>query len=253
MDWEQIIGRENTNDISDNLEQLNDVVGDTRITGFERLSESDNTEIIGLLNDHVPVEHLKDCPEIKYSPENSIFQDNPTIKGFFRTDTHQIEIASRESFETINDMAGTVAHEVGHNAFELLENNNPQASERWKEMYTEAWAESYAGFGFVSEYAKTNPYEDFAESYRTYIEDPELLKFMNPAKYEFMKNIVFFGREYGRITDENGNYTIVDKSVMDALCDIVSDGIDIANDESIQISDTSTQILDTYRCFNKIA
>lgn len=69
MDWEQIIGRENTNDISDNWEQLNDVVGDTRITGFERLSESDNTEIIGLLNDHVPVEHLKACPEIKYSPE----------------------------------------------------------------------------------------------------------------------------------------------------------------------------------------
>ncbi len=81
-----------------------------------------------------------------------------------------------------------------------------------------------------------------------------ILKTLEIVFYEV--NFIIFKkilpREYGRITDENGNYTVVDKSVMDALYDIVSDGIDIANDESIQISDTSTQILDTYRCFDKI-
>lgn len=253
MDWEQMLGSENINDVAESLEQLNDVIGNTKISGFERLSEADCAEITKLLHDHVPLEHLQGCPEIKYSPENPIFRETPSIKGFFRTDTHQIEIASRESFESIDEMAGTVMHEVGHNAFEFLESDNPQATERWKEMYTETWGVSYTGFGFVSEYAKTNPYEDFAESYRTYIEDPDLLKFMNPAKYEFLKNIVFFGREYGRISDGNGGYVIVDKSIMDALYDVVTEGFDAMDNENIQISDGSAPILDTYRCFNKIA
>ena len=50
--------------------------------------------------------------------------------------------------------------------------------------------------GFVSEYARTNQYEDFAESYKAYVRDPELLQFMNPEKYVFMRDEVCVGQEY---------------------------------------------------------
>jgi hypothetical protein len=50
--------------------------------------------------------------------------------------------------------------------------------------------------GFVSDYARTNEYEDFAETYRVYVYEPEVLRFYNPDKYEYMRQVVFDGREY---------------------------------------------------------
>ena len=49
---------------------------------------------------------------------------------------------------------------------------------------------------FVSDYAQTNEREDFAESYMTYVHDPGYLKATSPAKYMFMRQYAFKGREY---------------------------------------------------------
>ncbi len=55
-------------------------------------------------------------------------------------------------------------------------------------------------------------YEDFADSYLTYIGDPEKLQFYNPDKYEFMKENVFAGEEYpprllgGYYIKDDGSY-----------------------------------------------
>jgi len=73
----------------------------------------------------------------------------------------------------------------------------PDLAVRWEQLHAasigRAWID---GLGFVSEYAKTNQFEDFAESYMTYIRDPETLLFASPEKYQFMRDEVFFGREY---------------------------------------------------------
>lgn len=195
---------ENINDVEriqesfEQLEQLNDVAGSTKLSGFERISDHGNEAIAEYLRDTIPAEHLEGCSEIKYDPENRLFTENPYALGVYHTDTRTIEIASETRFESVNDLLDTVVHETGHNVYANLEKSNPGAIERWEQMYQESklFGGFDAGLGFVSEYAKTSKFEDFAESYRTYVRDPELLKFMNETKYEFMKYQVFEGKEY---------------------------------------------------------
>lgn len=48
----------------------------------------------------------------------------------------------------------------------------------------------------ISDYAKTDPYEDFAESVSAYVIDPGTLKDRAPEKYAFINEQVMSGREY---------------------------------------------------------
>jgi len=74
------------------------------------------------------------------------------------------------------------------------------------ELYSVSWEDNRSFTGqspdFVSGYAMTNPYEDFAESYAMYVLHGSLFRFYaehNEAlkqKYEFMKWEVFDGVEY---------------------------------------------------------
>lgn len=71
---------------------------------------------------------------------------------------------------------------------------------------------------FVSFYAMTDPFEDFAETYTYYrLHGPEFrsLAEFNYAlgqKYEFMKNYVFFGQEYGREKDDEINVDVLTRN-----------------------------------------
>jgi hypothetical protein len=49
---------------------------------------------------------------------------------------------------------------------------------------------------FISEYAKRNPWEDFAETLSAYRYNGQMLKMRCPEKYSFMKERVFLGIEY---------------------------------------------------------
>lgn len=51
------------------------------------------------------------------------------------------------------------------------------------------------GDNFISEYAKTNTREDFAEHFAEYIIDPENLKKRAPVKYEYFEKL-FSGNEF---------------------------------------------------------
>lgn len=239
-------------DIPEELERLSDMVGDTRITGFEQIGDLGNDSVARFLQENIPEEHLRDCPEIRYAPESDFFKQYPWAAGVFYTDTNLIEIASEKAFATVSDMMDTVTHEVGHNAFEQLEMVDPQASKRWAELYSESMNLNGTGFGFVSEYAKTNLFEDFAESYRTYINDPELLRFMSPGKYEFMKNLVFLGREYGTLSMVSGEAFAMERGVADVLIEALeNDGG--ADEDLIEISDVTPPVADTFRCFSMVA
>lgn len=195
---------ENINDMEqfreplEQMEQLNDMAGDTRLSGFERISDGGNEYIAEYLRDFVPTEHLEGCSEIRYNPESRIFTENPYALGVYYTNTQKIEIASENRFESLDDLLDAIVHETGHNAYTYLEKSSPHIIERWEQIHEESknFSDLDVGYGFVSEYAKSSCFEDFAESYRAYIRDPELLKFMNESKYEFMKYQVFEGREY---------------------------------------------------------
>lgn len=51
--------------------------------------------------------------------------------------------------------------------------------------------------GAPSEYAATGPAEDFAESVRFYVTQPDKLRERSPLRYRYLKNSAFCGYEYG--------------------------------------------------------
>ena len=84
----------------------------------------------------------------------------------------------------------STAHEIGHHVERHLLSGEDRR--RWAEI---------SGFRpagqCVSEHARSNWREDFAESYRSYMLDPESLRKVSPDKYAFLRDRVFDEREYG--------------------------------------------------------
>jgi hypothetical protein len=60
----------------------------------------------------------------------------------------------------------------------------------------------------VSNYAMTNPAEDFAESVSSYRIKPSVLKRTSPKRYEFIKNSIFLGKEF--VDETNCNLQVED-------------------------------------------
>jgi hypothetical protein len=85
-------------------------------------------------------------------------------------------------------MEYTLTHEVGHNVYYNL---SPEQQQQWDTMSTSSKPDQY-----VSDYARTNEREDFAESYAHYVRAPEDLAEASSNKFAFMKDIVFKGRQY---------------------------------------------------------
>jgi hypothetical protein len=99
-----------------------------------------------------------------------------------------------------------VIHEIGHNIQSELDLNGspwdklsawtlqPHLDEETQKP-TNVW-HSDLPESLVSGYAKTNPSEDFAESFSAYRFNPTRLKRISPDKYEFLRSQVFMGFEY---------------------------------------------------------
>jgi hypothetical protein len=77
-----------------------------------------------------------------------------------------------------------LVHELGHVVGSL---NNLDKSPEWK---------SLAKKNHVSQYAMTNHFEDFAESFAAYRFAPEKLKAKAPEKYQYLKERVFKGLQF---------------------------------------------------------
>ncbi len=100
----------------------------------------------------------------------------------------------------------SVYHEFSHN-WSSLHANNIDVSPEWLRISgwesqdkkdvskTTDWR-MHPGTQQVSIYAKTNPFEDFAESVSAYRYAPERLKKVSAAKYKFVKDIVYGGMEF---------------------------------------------------------
>lgn len=249
---------ENVNDVAEGtgaIDSISEIVGETSVSGFEEIHGLDNKEIADYLNDVIPIDHLDSCPEIVYDPENEVFTGDSGCLGAFFLDSNKIVIASETRFDHYDELLDVLTHEVGHNEYANLERLDSAAAAKWEKLYTES-IENNDGFGFVSDYAMTDHYEDFAESYATYIRDPELLKVMSPEKYAFMKYNVFDGHEYGLAGLNESVFTSMDRFMADVLknaSEAAGDDGSFDAENSIRASESVSADLKMYRCFSMIA
>ncbi len=106
-----------------------------------------------------------------------------------------------------------VFHELGHN---LKGTVYPFLDFRDDWLSLSGWEEVNGKFVMTkphnfSQYAKEYPSEDFAETVAAYRYNPELLKVVSFAKYEYVKSSVFFGIEY--LNESNCEGPVVFKAV----------------------------------------
>lgn len=179
-------------------QEANEWIGATEVCNFEGCEAIKNEQLADYIRETIPLSHLEGCPRIEYDPEHAIFVDSPDTLGFYECDSHAIHIGGNDiNMASSEGLLDTVTHEIGHNAYDEMKANSPQLADKWEQINADSQKEyAESGFGFVSGYARTNQYEDFAESYKAYIRDPELLQMMSNDKYEFMHQYVFHGREY---------------------------------------------------------
>ncbi len=170
-----------------------ELVGYTEVGNFEAAGFTSTEEVSSYLRETLPPSHLEGCPKIQYEPITD--PSCPNALGYFRNDNHEIKILNTN--QSKEQLLETLTHEVGHNAHANIMENRSDVAQRWSDIHQKS-LEQYVkdGSGFVSDYARTNVYEDFAESYQSYVRDPEKLKFYNPDKFEFMRQELFAGREY---------------------------------------------------------
>ncbi len=153
-------------------------------------------QVTNYLRQTVPAAHLDNCWGIeyvnKYAADHGIAITGNIVPGrriiyVYATDPNQNE-------QTILD---TLTHEVGHNVHMNLHQKNRSLILDWNNLFEQS-QDNYAHnqTGFVSDYARANWQEDFAESYLAYIRYPEILQLYSPQKYEFMRREVFQGKEF---------------------------------------------------------
>lgn len=169
--------------------------GETKISEFQNSELLTNRELQNYLSQEIPLSHLENCPSIEYDPDNKEFVNDPYVLAFFTPADHEIKIGPSERSGDTDGFLDTITHEIGHNVHTNLFEEHPDLEKKWSDLHGGV-GQALFGDTFVSDYARTSKYEDFAESYRTYVRDPELLQFVSMDKYNFMKEEVFNGKEY---------------------------------------------------------
>ncbi len=164
------------------------------ISGFEQSGVMTNEEVQTYLEKNFPPDHVTSSTieSIEYVDEYQPV-DGGYIAGrhYYTTETTgHIEIYPQTSEGCVDQrqLEETVAHEIGHNVHANLP---PEVQATWEQISTASGLDE-----FVSDYARTDVYEDFAETYAVYQHDPELLREVSPTKYNFMRDWVYHGREY---------------------------------------------------------
>ena len=166
------------------------------VTGFENSAAMSNEDVQKYLKDTLPADHIRGdrITDIRY-PNQYKGDASGVILGECSTNTvtnvSDINIYNQTP-EGVNDRASmeyTLTHEVGHNVYYNLA---PDQQQQWEKISRASQPGVY-----VTNYAQTNSREDYAESYAHYVRDPELLAETSQSKFDFMRDIVFKGRQYG--------------------------------------------------------
>ena len=168
------------------------------IKNFDASGLITNQEVQQYLLQTLPIDHLENCRGIEYIHKQAAIHGD-AIEGS-TIPIYRIIYVYKPSFQSQNGASAlldTLVHEIGHNVNFNIRRDNFDLDVEWRLMYEESKKTfPQDGKGFVTNYARTTKYEDFAESYRFYVRDPKSLLYFSPAKYEFMRDNVFNGREY---------------------------------------------------------
>ena len=190
-----------------------DWVGATEISNFESSGWASTEGVAGYLHETIPPTHLEGCSQIQY--ESNPSELYPNARGTFDSQSREINVwTPSEQLQGMEDTVEPLTHQVGYNAYENIKTYRADIAEQWSELHKRSSTQyTQDGSGFISERSRTDECEDFAETYTTYLHDPEKLKFSSPEKYEFMKQEVWSGREYPQPTLSNVTYSRVSKGI----------------------------------------
>jgi hypothetical protein len=166
------------------------LVGETEVTNFDESGLTDSTEVVDYIGGNIPSDHLEGLESIEYINDQEAYEAG--LMGMWEQDQLTGESAiDVYPHDDKGEMYDTIAHEIGHNAYSGLTEENPAAIETWNGIYEQSMNNYIESGGeqdeFVSPYAMTSPEEDFAESYATSINDPPLMQATSPDKYDFME------------------------------------------------------------------
>jgi hypothetical protein len=144
------------------------------LIGFHLQKKISANQIIRALT-LLPGEHLVDLLCVKYDPFRDI-----KFAGWYDLSQKGIVIFK---FEDEWDFYQILYHEIAHHVFYRI----LTIDERYRWVNEISRSE-----GHVSNYARKNTHEDFAETYAQYICGPMWL-FRMPRKFRFMNEVVFSG------------------------------------------------------------
>lgn len=169
------------------------------IRNFEASGVLTDAQVEQYLRQTLPATHLNNCRGIEYvhtlakSHGDSIAGNIiPVYRIIF---VYALNLQEQDA----DALLETLVHEIGHNVHMNIRQENFELDVTWAKLFADSQTTfESGGLGFVSDYARSNKFEDFAESYRAYVRNPAALLRANPEKYEFMRQNVFSNREYPR-------------------------------------------------------
>ncbi len=169
------------------------------ITNFGDSGVITDEQVQQYLRDTIPLSHLDHCRGIEYVARRGAVHTTPIAGNIIPVYREIYVYAIDPEVQGVENLLDTLIHEIGHNVNYNIRRDNFDLDVQWAELHKQSKKTfTDAGLGFVSDYARTDKFEDFAESYLAYIHYPDILEFANVDKYEFMRQEIFKGRQYPR-------------------------------------------------------
>jgi len=156
------------------------------IYDFDASGVVTDEDVETFIRNTIPLEHLDHCLRIRYVNQITDVRSTPAAGRFMPVVRHISVYPVAGGGLTPQDIFDTLTHEIGHNVHYNMRIDNLALANEWENLF-------HQNAGFVSDYARTNEFEDFAESYRAYVLEPEKLLLSSPVKYEFIRVEVFGG------------------------------------------------------------
>jgi len=159
---------------------------DVPVAGFEKSPAKSNEWVRDHIEKSIPESHRDGIQELRYVDKDRWDRDGDRELGAsqsYENDGLDIEVYSQGEKGTPKDIALTVDHEFGHNAYRhALTAEDRSAWSRFHEKEGE--------LGCVNAYAETSAEEDFCESYAFCLNEPDRLESASPDKHAFMERVL---------------------------------------------------------------
>lgn len=161
------------------------------IYDFDASGVVTDEDVETFIRNTLPLDHLDRCLRIRFVNHITDVRSTPASGRFMPVVRHISVYPVTGGGLTPQDIFDTLTHEIGHNVHYNMRIDNLALANEWENLFRQ-------DAGFVSDYARTDEFEDFAESYRAYVLESEKLFLYSPVKYEFIRVEVFEGYEYPR-------------------------------------------------------